>query len=241
MTNQFQINGLQSGENQLTILEGKALETRPPKKLIIDGNINAVSDFLRIRKDNGSIYQEIKSDTVVITVDEDDVTIILSTHPNDEYGTVVTARMNYTEEFKEWGINTTKQFTREALVKLIRFNRRYFDSPEKYESLLKAYMSLQISAQTEVKAASDNRGNKNNLFGKVVNSENIPTEFILVIPVFKGQPAERFRVEICIEVTEGSVRFWFESPELSDMIATRKKEVFDKITSEFPDFVVIRK
>jgi len=107
--------------------------------------------------------------------------------------------------------------------------------------VLKAYMSLQVSAQTEVKAASDTRGNKNNLFNKSVDSQNIPTEFVLNLQVFKGMSLERFRVEICLDVTDGSTRFWFESPELVELIDRRKKEIFGALTERFSQYAVIYK
>jgi hypothetical protein len=240
MTNQIQFSGNVPG--QITILEGKALELKHPVKLQIDGDINAVTNFLSKRTGEflGSGLQAVESQTTLIIIDEEAMTILLQLEPTNTFGTEIKASLKFTEDFLQWNINKPHQFTREQLVKLLRFGKRFFD-PERHEEILKAYMALQVSANTEVKSASDTRGNKNNLFNKVVDSQHIPTEFVLNVQVFKGMATERFRVEICLEVTEGSVRFWFESPELVELIDRRKKEIFADITPHFGNYPVIYK
>jgi hypothetical protein len=78
-------------------------------------------------------------------------------------------------------------------------------------------------------------------FSKLIDSQHIPTEFILNIPIFKGFDPERFRVEVCLEATDASVRFYFESVELLELIETRKKEIFAAELESCKDMVIIHK
>lgn len=225
----------------ITILEGKALELLQPKQLSLSGNILSVGSFLSSRygANAGSGLQLVDKTKAVVTVNEANMTILLEVDPNNPHGTQVLGKLELTDELKAFGINAQKEFTREALIKLLRFNKRFFADATKYEELLKAYQTLQIKTATELKQESDLRGNKGLNYEKKVNSENIPTEFIMLIPVFKGFESRTFRVEICLDATDSSVRFWFESTELHELVVIERKIIFDKQLECCVDFPVI--
>lgn len=219
--------------NTLTILEGKALELKHPEKISITGNIHSVANFVKKRykgetPEADADLQQIDKDKALVTVNEEEMTILLEVDPQNHFGVKVKGQLELTPELKQFCINTTKQFTREELIKLIRFNKRYFASPEAHADLLLAYQKLQIKTASELNQESDTRGNKGVNFQKTVNSEHIPTEFILTIPIFKGFTNHSFRVEICLDATDASVRFWFESVELHDIIETEKKKILEE-------------
>lgn len=242
MKNELNLIGYE-GEN-LTIREGKALDLQPPVKIKLSGNIETVTAFLKKRwteEREGRGLQTVDSARAIVIVDQEAMKMTLYLDPENFFGTEVEGKLEFTPELEQFHINSTKMFNREELVKLLRFNKRFFPNLTKYEELLKAYQSLQISTGTEVKQGSDTRGNKNNLFIKEVNSQHIPTEFVLDMPIFKGQKHESFRVEICLDATDASVRFWFESVELAELIEIRKKEIFDAQLVSCQDFVIIHK
>lgn len=230
----------------LTILEGKALELKHPVQIKLEGNIETVAAFLEKRWNGdenflGSELQQVDASKAVVIVDSEAMVITLFLDPQNPFGTEVKAKLEFTPEIQQFKINEVASFTREQLIKILRFNRRYFPDVLKYDELLKAYQSLQISTAADLKQNSDTRGNKGTMFQKTVNSENIPTEFILNIPIFKGQPWETFRVEICLDATDASVRFWFESVELAELVEVRKAEIFADQLESAKDFVIIHK
>jgi hypothetical protein len=228
----------------LTILEGKALEQKYPEKIKISGNIESISNFLKQRwaeEKQGNNLQHVNPELAIVTVDADAMIILFQLDPENYFGTEILAKLEFSTELKKFCINETKTFNREELIKLLRFNAIYFDDRSKHSQLLLAYQKLNLSSNAVVKHESDTRGNKDVAFQKTIDSSNIPTEFILNIPIFKGQPAERFRVEICLDATDASVRFWFESVELAELIEQRKKELFDKQLAYCEDFVIIHK
>ena len=227
----------------LTVLQGKALEQKYPVKIGIIGNIKAISAFMSKRyggSQEGKNLQKVDASLAVVLVDETAMSIVLKLDPQNEFGTEVKGVLELTDELKEFGINDEVQFSREELVKKIRFNRRFFNS-DKHDEILSAYMKLSLTGQTALSAASDTRGNRELAFKKEINSQNIPTEFVLTLPIFKGFGNESSRVEVCLEATDASVRFWFESVELAELIERRKLEIINEELKSVSDFVIISK
>lgn len=227
----------------ITILEGKALEQKYPEKIKLSGNIESIKQFLSKRY-GGSVgkgLQSVDKETAVVIVDEKAMNIKLFLDPENHFGLEVTASLEMTDELKNFHINDNHEFTRESMIKLLKFNKRFFADPSKHEELLNAYMKLNLSGSTMVKSESDDRGMRDMAFKKVIDSQNIPMGFILEMPIFKGQKVEKFRVDICLDVTDASVRFWFESVELVELIELRRTQIFDTQLESAADFVIIKK
>lgn len=237
---ELKLNATVNG-NELTVLTGKALEQKYPEKINLVGNIHSVANFLEKRNENsnGIELQEVDKRKAVVLVDESKFEVSLFLDPQNPFGTEIHAKLELTPELTQFQINGTKQYSREELVKLLRFNRRFVTGD--FQSLLLAYQKLQLNTVTNLKQESDTRGNKLANFEKSVDSSTIPNEFVLNIPVFKGFPSLTFRVEICFDTTDQSVRFWFESVELDEIIKVRSKEIIDAQLEYCKDFVIIHK
>lgn len=225
----------------LTVLQGETLPLKHPKKISLSGNINAVKEFLTKRTAiNGAILQKVDKSSAVIVVDEDKLTISLHLDPENQDGTEIVGKLEFTEYLKQFCINENKTFTQTELVKILRFSKQLFETPDKHEALLKAYQSFDFSVAIKAAAEADQRGSKSNSLQKIVTT-NLPQDFILSLPLFKGQERESFRVEICYDTTDASIKFWFESPELKGLVDQRKIEIFKEELKTFQDLVIIRK
>lgn len=224
----------------LTVLEGKILETKPPEKIEIAGDIKSVSSFLSVRKTEGSGTQTIDKSKAVVLVDRKALTIELLVDPENHYGASVTGKLEKSDELAPFHINQNKTFSKEELIKLIKFNKIYFDAPTKHSEMLLAFQKISSTVNIRANDSADDRGNKERAFVKEVTT-NAPTEFILNIPIFKGFEAVRFRVEVCLDVTEGSARFWFESVELHELTQTTVDVIFNEELRSAEGFVVINK
>lgn len=227
-------------QHTITILEGKALEQVPPERVIIVGDIKTVSSFLSVRKDSGAGFQVVDKSKVVVIVNKKELYINLLLDPENYYGTSIQGRLEKSDELLQFHINQNKTFTKEELVKLIKFNKLFFANADKHAEMLLAFQKVSSTVNISAKDSSDDRGNKERNFVKEVTS-NAPTEFILNIPIFKGFPAVRFRVEVCLDVTEGSARFWFESVELHEIILTQVDQIFAEELKSCEGFVIVNK
>lgn len=230
--------------NELTVREGKALELKPPEKIKLSGDIKTVRSFVEKRKGISEFtdsLQEIDPDRAVVTVDKDNLSIEIDLDPENFYSTVITGRLELNPELLKFGIDTGKKYTQTELIKLLRRSKRWFSDSATHESLLKAYMALDVKVTTDLKNdAPDNRGNRYNSFEKKITA-NIPEDFILNVPIFKGQDYKKFRVEIILDSTDGSTKFWFESVELEELISIESEAILNKELEACADYVVIWK
>jgi hypothetical protein len=246
------IHAEQAG-GEITIRKGEALPLKEPQKISLSGDINSVANFLGRRfapqgtdvfetmvKYTGYGLQKVEADRAVIVVDKQAMSITLLLDPENFYGSSVTGTLTVSDELKAFSINAARTFTREELVKLLRFSGLYFPDRDKFETLVKSYQSFSAKAYIDMQTEADTRGNKTNNYSKRVETA-LPDEFVLKIPIFKGQPEETFRVEICLEVTDGSARFWFESVELHELTKTRIDEIFAAQLKGCEGFVIINK
>lgn len=224
--------------------EGPALPQVPPKKIVISGDIKTVSSYLKKRAGLGDKrnpgLQGVVTERTLVTVDKEKFTILLQLDPENEYGTEVTAKLAFTPELEQFFINKNKLFNREELIKLIRFNKIWFADAEAHDKLLKAYQAFTAEVKANIGKTSDTRGNVDNTYKKTVET-NVPDSFVLNIPIFKGMDKRRFRVEIAIDSTDASTKFWFESVELNDIIQIESQAILEKELESCSDYVVIWK
>lgn len=230
--------------NEIIFREGDALPPVAPKKIAISGDIKTVSSFLAKRKGladkRNPGLQGVVTERTLVTVDKEKLTIFLQLDPENEYGTEVTAKLAFTPELEQFFINKNKLFNREELIKLIRFNKIWFPDAEAHDKLLKAYQAFTAEVVAKIGKTSDTRGNVENAYKKTVDT-NVPDSFVLNIPIFKGMDKRRFRVEIAIDSTDASTKFWFESVELNDIIQIESQAILEKELESCSDYVVIWK
>lgn len=228
--------------NELTVREGKALELKPPIKIEISGDIKTVSSFIDKRKtaSDDAGLQYIIPERALVTVDKSALSITLQLDPENCYGTEVTAKLSFTPELEQFCINKNRLFNREELIKLIRFNKIWFPDAEAHDKLLKAYQAFTATVNANIGKTSDTRGNVENAYKKTVET-NVPDSFVLNIPIFKGMDKRRFRVEIAIDSTDASTKFWFESIELNDIIQIESEAILKAELESCADYVIIWK
>ncbi len=238
----FQVE--QFNGNELTILEGKALEQKPPQKIVLKGDIKTVASFIAKRNDKNQFetagFQWINPDRAIVEVDKEKMEIALHLDPEEYYGPVISGSLSTAPELEQFFINKNKLFNREELIKLIRFSKIWFADAEAHDKLLKAYQAFTATVNANIGKTSDTRGNVDSSYKKTVET-NVPDSFVLNIPIFKGMDKRRFRVEIAIDSTDASTKFWFESIELNDIIQVESQAILEKELESCSDYVVIYK
>lgn len=220
------------GQTVLEIRHGQALELREPIGYEYDTQINGPSTFIKQR---GDLIDKTKA---VITVDKEARTIVLETDPGNHYGHTINGRIIIDPRIEEFGINKATRYTRDSLVNFLRMNRFYFPDKEAHARLVAAVRTFEANVNTDVKVESDLRGNKNASVNKKVTTD-VPFEFTMALPVIKGGVMKTFTVEVCLDVTDGGIKFWFESPEVKEIIEDVVTIAFDEETKLFGGFAVL--
>lgn len=235
---------IENANGTLTILEGRAAEPLPlkePKIISISGDIHSVANFIKDRK-TGYGSQEIDMNKAIVIVDKSAKTIVLQLDPENYYGATITAKLELSDELKQFGINTSSRYNRKSLLDLLRFNRLFFEDKNQHALVIGGLYKLRIKSEQEIQQEKDNQGNKRTLHDvKTVDDGGMVREFILTIPLFKGFAVERITVEICYEVLNGDVSFWLESVGLKEATDAAIDGIFSKELESCEGFVIINK
>lgn len=220
---------LAPGVNEVIIREGNAPDVVEATSVNIEGNINAVYDFIKTRA------HTLDKDKCVITFNEEKGVLVLMSDPNfPESQTKVTAKIEEFTDLKAFGINKELFRSLKDLEKFIRMNRFWFADKDAHMTLTGQLKAFTAKVQSELQQEADQRGNKNNLFRKQVTSD-LAADFVLTIPIYKGCSHNTFRVEICYDVTDSQVRFWLESVELFELQKTALNDSFANQIKEIKD------
>ena len=227
MEKELNITVTPGADGLVTIKHVQGLDEVSPVALRLVGNIKAVNEFIRVRKSFvESDLQNVLPGQSIVSVDRDAMDVTLFTNPNFVLATTVIARLLDNPDLKAFGINEPKIYNREQFVKLLKFNKRFFYNQEVHAAILKSYQAFTAGTQASVKSGSDDRGNKAHGFEKLVTT-NVPAFFDLKIPIFKDEQPVTFQVEICLDVSENSVKFWLESVQLIDLTILLRDELLD--------------
>ena len=224
----------------ITIRQGEAAKvfSREPNILRIAGDIHTVSTFLKGRKD-GHSTQEVDQTKALVLSDFEKGKIELHLDPESAYGAVISGELKLADELKPFGINTPSMFSKEQLIKLIRFNKVHFASEEQYASVLTGYQSFTAKTTGDIKEENDKRGNRIANFAKTTET-SVPKEFVLDIPIYRGEGKKKFTVEIYMEVTDAATKFWLESTELHQLLYTEKEKLFNEEFAQCLNLVIVK-
>lgn len=219
---------VENGVKEIVIREGRAAELLPLKSVTIEGDIHTPSEYFKLRQ------HLINHDTAIAIFDKKKMSITLDTEPFQPITTVIVGKIEMSDELNAFAINKQKTFTREELVKLIRFNRRFFADRDEAEQFHAKLSNFAISANIENRQASDMRGNKASHLDKSVKTD-LPNTVKFFMPIFKNGVHKEFIADVCVDTTETSARFWFESLELDAIISDSIETIFDDAKGYFSE------
>jgi hypothetical protein len=212
-TEKIQVNfaeGQTKGEIVICeVKERNELKVKEPVRIKLSGTIGAPAEFLLKRMDQ---FDQINQKRCHIIVDREEISIKLVFNENDEYnrGEVVGTLESY-PKFKEFGINTGKVWTPTALGLFFKMNRAFFTSRDDNMKLVSDLMNFTATVNSGITRSVKETGDKTDNFEQTVNS-NLPKSFNIVIPIFKGVPAETIEVETFAQIDGRQVSFILLSP-----------------------------
>lgn len=234
--------GNENGETVLIVRQGEAEIIREPVPVDITGDIRSVATFLSKRTwTTGDVgIQNVNSSRAIVYTDKKNYTITYFSDPQNVFGTRVHGILEEGEELKKFAINTSTVYTKDQFLKLIRFNKVFFVNGDAHESLVSGLQKFTASTSGDITNNKDNRGNKVEHFGKQVTTD-LPLEFTLRIPIFNGEDYCTFRVELGIDITENSTRFYLESVELHEQKQLLLESIFATQLKACDGLVIINK
>lgn len=240
----LQIN-LAPGQDKVEIIVREVtkvneLEIKAPVKTNLFGVIGTVAEFLSKRMDQPD---QVEQKRCHITVNRENISIILYTNENDEYlSGIVAGKLSMSSKFEEFGINTGKVWSPSALGMFFKMNRAFFTDRTENMRLVSELMNFTATVNNNIQKAMKENGDRTDHYEQIVNS-NLPKAFTLKIPIFKGCPAETLEVETFAQVSGHEVSFILLSPSANQTMEDIRDNVIDeqiKIIREMcPDIAII--
>jgi len=174
------------------------------------------------------VIYDLQAGRIALIVDEN--------FENDNYK--ICGNIQDNSELKKFMINTGNQFEPKDLLKVLKFNRIYFESKEENAKICIALQNFKAKVATALENANDLRGEKlNHLHSKI--EHDLQESFVLDIQIFKGQPKTKFKVDICLELRAGEVYVLLESVQLKDLEMSTKEDILKKELEIFSEIVCI--
>lgn len=216
----------------LIIREGRAPDVKPLKSVKLEGALSAPFEFLiggRINEQE-AIHLEIFKDKGIL------VLVIDDTHPDTTH--VITGKLAEDSFLKDFHINddSVRVMPRE-LVKFLRKNRFFFPDKGEFDKLLVSLQHWNITVEKVIEDHNNDRtGNsKFSLEAKVSNISLLPS-FSLEVPIYKGYPKQKFRVEIGVDTSATTASLYLYSDELIETQHIFREKIMADELAKFSDY-----
>lgn len=228
---------------ELVIREGEPTKLLDPKAPItpqIKGVIGTVVEFLTHRV---SEADQVPQKRCLIMINRDKISIVLITNENDPYlhGSV-TGELELHPKFKEFGINSEKEWSPNQLGHFFKMNRAFFTDKERNMQLVTQLKNFEANVNTIIQKQKDDNGSFADNYSGVVSS-NVPAFFTVRMPLFKGTAAEDIEVEFYVSVNGREIKLQLCSPAANQVIEEIRDRLIDsqieQIRELAPDIAII--
>lgn len=214
----FQIN-----EGVSEIIHRNAYEIKAPRGIEISGDIYSPLNWLQ--KNNIPNNQD-----AAVMVRTDVRSIILEYNMSNPYGIcMVVGKLNISDKFNEWEINTGKSYDAKYLSEFIKMHRSHFTDKSEAMRLSSELANIKVKVDKEIEKSDNNRGDYRAVLAQKVIESNIPHGFKLNIPLFEGHKKVEVNVEIYINPNNYSVSLI--SPDAEDYVTESAGDIIDSVVA----------
>ena len=217
MENKIIVNA-EKGTNLIEVREGSSLKLREPSIVNLTGTITSVSSYLAKR--------EISSKESHVIIDDDNQEIILCVNEHDYYKDTIKGKLLFDSDLNKFGINEDKLFSIGELIQLLRLKKYMFADSEQHLKLISSLKQFKIKIEKDIENSDDDRGNTRKLIEQKLTTE-VPMNFTLDTPIFKGEPKSKFEVEIAIILRDAAIALWLQSSELETLTKSISEKKLD--------------
>ena len=206
-----------------------------PKVIEISGTIGAPGEWIDKRKK----AEENEADGVHITYSMDKGWIKLVCNERSNFGTTITGTIEVFSDLTAFKINQPgSTWHPKELATFLKMHRIYCDK-EQNVKIIANLKKFKAQVTQKIEDYDNDRGTQKKVFEQDIKTEMEMT-FDLTIPLFKGGDNEKFKVEICYDVSSNGIVYWFESPDLKELIDRQRLTMMEKELSKFrKEYVVI--
>jgi hypothetical protein len=218
---------------ELVIRHGDAAKVYDPVALDITGCIDTVSRFLQNRIEQISTFTACQQCN--IQVNREEGAILLLVNETDYFGATIWGKLDVHPDIKKFGINSGEYMSPEKMANHLKMRKHLFDSQSEYSLVYSALKAFKAKVGQEIDAIKDDRGNYELKKTQAVE-HNIPSGFLLKIPLFKGTdkvsiPVE-FMVNSSLDVALSSTDLIQLTDEIREQLIDNEVKAIQEITKE---------
>ncbi len=244
ITEKNEISMADNGIKEIKILRGEIEPYTEFNPYTEDGlSIEAAFEFL---SKSEATPEQIKNSYVLYSYEKLSLQSIFDNRGRvgeETKGDVFTGGLVPHPDLEKWGVNKGKRYTNLELADFVKMNRHYFGNKEVAMKLVTELRNLKVKTDREIESQDNKQGDYRFLSAQKVIESNLPKSFILKLPVFVGQAAISFEVEV--EVSAQDFGCSLISPDLKEYIDTEAKILIDaqldKIRVLYPQLRIYQK
>lgn len=228
----YQIN-VGEGTQELVVRHGDALPLETPKGVHISGQIGSPVEFAnkRMPDDNNT--------HVTVNREKGIITLTCNESFPGESRDIITGSIQFHPHFTDLQIDSGKWSDPAELGELLRRRRRYFANSDDGLKLVSALKHFTAKVDKQLEKVEDKGARRyRNAVEKVIES-NLPQEITLNMPVLKGFDYNEFKVEIVLDVRDGGISIWLESPELEQLKEGLINTAIEEQLDHLKEYVII--
>lgn len=154
----------------------------------------------------------------------------------------IVGKAEYSEVYESFRINVADGWEPAKLGQFIRLHRAFFDDKSKATELVAKLKKFTAKVKSTLEKAEDRDGSRAIAYQQEVES-NLPKDFKVCIPIFKGKEKQLVEVEIDHYIQGAVCYLQLFSPEALDVIEDSTDRLLnaeiERMKKAVPDIVVI--
>lgn len=220
-----------NGPGEYTVRHGEAEDIRYAKPILITGTIDVGSQFLK-GKENNPLHTHLR-----IYKQEGRLELYINdTDPNSMH--LIIGQLKLNADLAEFQINSlTHRFSVSDFLRFIKTKRVFFSNKDQHAALIKNMQAWSAKIETVLIQANDQKGNSNfQVEQKVRAVDGFVDKFELNIPIYQGDVALKFTVEIGLDPKNTAVNLYLFSDELFELQVTQREKLINEAIGEYRDY-----
>lgn len=218
----------------------KALDPLPLKEPLscdLSGTIETPANWLEKRA------SEFNGKEMYVVVDREGMSIGLVVNETDARDKrKIIGKAELSEVFSAFRINDNEGWEPSKLGQFIRLHRSFFDDKKVAAELVAKLKKFSASVKSKLDKAQDRNGSMQVAYEQEVTS-NLPTDFKVSLPIFKGKEKQLIEVEVDHYIQGAECYLQLFSPDALDIIENTTDSILNKeverLKAAVPDIVVI--
>ncbi len=206
------------------------LPVKEPLKCNLEGVITTPANWLEKRLNTVNLRK------AYVVVDRENMQIALVVNEDDHYNKrVIKGSVEFSEIYTKFRINEEKGWLPEKLGQFIRLNRSAFADAGVAAELVTKLRKFNADVKVKLEKSNDSNGSRSFVYDQQVTS-SLPTEFVINIPLFKGDSRSQFSVEIDHYVDGADCFIVLVSPSANDAVEKFRDSIIDNEIARFKSF-----